>query len=145
MEPRVRREKQGDRLRSPKDSSVFSEPDVLSQLRKFPITDELRWATRSKKQKTFSGQVAIVINRLRVFSCDILFMALQGDAGTLSMIINVHRLLSSYRCSRPTAATTNGNASKHKLQYHNALEKNRNGACDKQKKVRQHVTVPHDK
>ena len=68
---------------------IPDESEVLARLREFPLLDELRWATRSKKIKTFSGQVALVVNRLRVFSCDVLFLALQGTSG--SGILERHR------------------------------------------------------
>ena len=68
---------------------IPDESEVLARLREFPLLDELPWATRSKKIKTFSGQVALVVNRLRVFSCDVLFLALQGTPG--SGILGRHR------------------------------------------------------
>ena len=82
------------------------EPEVLAQLRGFPLMDELRWATLSKKQKTFMGQIALVVNKLRVLACDILFMALQGTSGP--GILDRHRQtlqifsLVSLVCSDPT-------------------------------------------
>ena len=53
------------------------EPQVLQKLRAFPLTDRLRVVARVGKKKAFEDQVAFVVNRLRVFTCDIMYMCLQ--------------------------------------------------------------------
>ena len=53
------------------------ELEVMRKLRAIPGMDELRLAGRSKIQSKLEKRIAIVVNMLRVASCDVLYVHLQ--------------------------------------------------------------------
>ena len=56
---------------------VLIESETLLELRTFPLADRLRTAAKEGKKKAFEDQVAVVVNMLRVFMCDIMFLSCQ--------------------------------------------------------------------
>ena len=54
------------------------EPDLLLEIRSFGILDRLRLAGRSHRRSRFVGDVAVVVCKVRMLVCDVLFRNIQG-------------------------------------------------------------------
>jgi len=53
------------------------EPIILFEIRKFVTLDKLRLAAKCKRRSRFMGDVAVVICRLRMLACDVLYRNIQ--------------------------------------------------------------------
>ena len=58
-------------------SAREKEPTLLLLIRKFDTLDKLRLAAKSERRSRFTGNVAVVVCRLRMLACDVLFRNIQ--------------------------------------------------------------------
>ena len=70
-------------------SAQEEEPNILLEIRKFATLDKLRLAAKSVRRSRFVGDVAVVICRLRMLACDVLFRNIQCHDAT--SIISRHQ------------------------------------------------------
>ena len=61
---------------APKDRSEHA---FLQRCRRFPILDPLRGAARTTRRVRFQGDMATLVNMVRVSMADVLFLFLQGQ------------------------------------------------------------------